>query len=268
MHHSHTHQHQVQYHPHTPRHLHKIIPRSLDDTGFDSTSVPASPPDQSANSNNNVGGLSPSAVDALIALLVLILVSIVGVGSLLLIKHRKNAHSRSRENSISKDSRRRSSSSSSKRSKGELPLYTDVMHEKHGSQLRDGSIDNKRSTVTISATNGRLQKESTYYLNDHQRDSYRSDSPPPAGVPEIRITFPEEEDDQGQPISGRVVVVRISESGGIGLEPLDEKKDIEMHADGYEKRDFERDGLPAYEQNRLESLDLDRIGGLKEREGV
>ena len=74
-------------------------------------------------------------------------------------------------------------------------------------------------------------------------------SPPQSPVPEIRITFPEEEDAGGKRQSGRVVVVRISEQGGLGLEPYNEES------------------LPPYQSSdsgRFESLDLDRIGGLKE----
>lgn len=70
-------------------------------------------------------------------------------------------------------------------------------------------------------------------------------------MPEIRITFPEEEDEAGKSTSGRVVVVRISETGGMGLE---------LYSD---------ENLPAYQQSdaeRFQSLDLDRIGGLKELE--
>ncbi|KAL9013422.1 MAG: hypothetical protein Q9173_001881 [Seirophora scorigena] len=74
-------------------------------------------------------------------------------------------------------------------------------------------------------------------------------SGPPSPVPEIRITFPEEEDESGKRKSGRVVVVRISETGGVGLEP------------------YHDDHLPAYgkdDAERFQSLDLDRIGGLEE----
>ena len=76
-------------------------------------------------------------------------------------------------------------------------------------------------------------------------------SPPQSPIPEIRITFPEEEGAAGKRQSGRVVVVRISEQGGLGLEPYNEES------------------LPPYqssESGRFESLDLDRIGGLKEVE--
>lgn len=237
---------------------------SAEATTFESTvTSPANNNDNNNNNNNGGnGGLSTSSVDALIALLVLIFIAIVAVGTLLLLKHRKNSKSRSRSNSTgSTEKNGRRSSSSSDSTKTELPLYADIISEKNGLQNQDK--DNKRSTVTISATNGRLQKESTYYLNE-KHQSVRSDSPPPSDVPEIRITFPEEQDDQGKTVGGRVVVVRIGESGGIGLEPLDEKKEIEMQGHGYQEKDIEKDGLPAYEHTRFESLDLDRMGGLKE----
>lgn len=70
-------------------------------------------------------------------------------------------------------------------------------------------------------------------------------------MPEIRITFPEEEDKTGKSKSGRVMIVRISETGGLGLEP------------------YSDEDLPAYQQSdaeRFQSLDLDRMGGLKEVE--
>lgn len=76
-------------------------------------------------------------------------------------------------------------------------------------------------------------------------------SPPlsPENVPEIRITFPDEHDEAGRRKSGRVVVVRVGETG-VGLEPLPEEQ------------------LPAYEKEvggRFHSIDMDRIGGLKEK---
>ena len=76
-------------------------------------------------------------------------------------------------------------------------------------------------------------------------------SPPlsPENVPEIRITFPDEQDEAGQRKSGRVVIVRVGETG-VGLEPLKEEQ------------------LPAYEKEsreRFHSIDMERIGGLKEK---
>lgn len=73
---------------------------------------------------------------------------------------------------------------------------------------------------------------------------------PTSPVPEIRITFPDEVDETGKCQSGRVVVVRVGEHS-VGLEPVGD------------------DALPAYARDaegaRFDSLDLDRIGGLKEK---
>jgi len=71
----------------------------------------------------------------------------------------------------------------------------------------------------------------------------------PSSPPEIRITFPDEEDAKDK--GGRVVVVRVSESGSIGMAPL------------------AQDALPPYQSSdadRFQSLDLNRLGGLKEKE--
>ena len=77
-----------------------------------------------------------------------------------------------------------------------------------------------------------------------------SSNRPGSPVPEIRITFPDEEDrDSGEKKSGRVVRVIISENGHEGLEPL------------------QQDQLPAYQKEdagKFASLDLNRMGGLRE----
>lgn len=77
-----------------------------------------------------------------------------------------------------------------------------------------------------------------------------NDSPPTSPIPEIRITFPEEEDEMGKRKSGRVVVVSVSDMGSVGLEPLHKEKE----------------GLPAYEGGDWKELDLEQMGGLKELE--
>ncbi|PSK57856.1 hypothetical protein B9Z65_9058 [Elsinoe australis] len=95
-----------------------------------------------------------------------------------------------------------------------------------------------------------IRPESTYVYHEKQAFLSSTDSPPPQSpVPEIRITLPEEVDKSGRPQSGRVVVVHVGETS-VGFAPYDEK-------------------LPAYQQSesdRFQSLDLDRIGGLKEKE--
>jgi len=78
---------------------------------------------------------------------------------------------------------------------------------------------------------------------------HNSSSPPTAAIPEIRITFPDEEGNSGKIQKDRVVVVHITDSGSVGMEPLTSEK------------------LPPYQQedaDRFQSLDLERIGGLKE----
>lgn len=92
--------------------------------------------------------------------------------------------------------------------------------------------------------------ESNYVLQEKQMLLDSSDAPPPSSpVPEIRITLPEEMDQSGHRQSGRVVIVHVGEST-VGYEPFEEK-------------------LPAYQQSesdRFQSLDLERIGGLREKE--
>jgi len=118
----------------------------------------------------------------------------------------------------------------------ELPLY-----EKRQSGHR-------RLTITASPyANGR---NSVFVIQEKQNLVSNSSSPPPSPVPEIRITFPDEVDESGRRQSGRVLVVRVGEHN-VGLEPLNE------------------DELPPYQRDasdRFDSLDLDRIGGLKEKD--
>jgi hypothetical protein len=69
-------------------------------------------------------------------------------------------------------------------------------------------------------------------------------------VPQIHITFPDEHDDQGRAQSGRAFVVRVGDTT-VGLEPIHDEQ------------------LPAYEKeskSQFYALDIDKIGGLKEKE--
>jgi hypothetical protein len=134
---------------------------------------------------------------------------------------------------------------------GALLIFRRGRHAKAQSELpvheqRSQGSNRHRLTIT-AAQNGK--SESVYVFNEKRNLMEGSSSPPPSPVPEIRITFPEEEDNSGKRKSGHVVVVRISESGGVGLEPCQED-------------------LPPYQSHdsgRFQSLDLERMGGLKEK---
>ncbi|MCJ1462547.1 hypothetical protein MMC07_001149 [Pseudocyphellaria aurata] len=116
-----------------------------------------------------------------------------------------------------------------------------------------GNKNSNHRRLTITAAPYGRRSESVYLYGGSEKHSLISSaaSPPQSPIPEIRITFPEEEDGFGKRKSGRVVVVRISEAGGVGLEPYHDE-----HLPPYQTA---RDG-------KFESLDLDRIGGLKELE--
>ncbi|KAK4123183.1 hypothetical protein N657DRAFT_450145 [Parathielavia appendiculata] len=121
-----------------------------------------------------------------------------------------------------------------------LPQYQDV--KRTGNHRR----------LTIQTGNGH-GRSSVIVLNGNGQPMLANPhSPPhsPDNVPEIHITFPDEQDEQGRPKSGRVVVVRVGETT-VGLEPLHDEQ------------------LPAYEKEsktQFYALDIDKIGGLKEKE--
>lgn len=117
--------------------------------------------------------------------------------------------------------------------KAQLPLY-----EKRQS-------NHSRLTITAMPYKGR---ESVVVYEKERLMRSNPDSPS-SPVPEIRITFPDEVDESGKRQSGRVVVVRVGDHS-VGLEPVQED-------------------LPPYQRDasdRFDSLDLDRIGGLKEKD--
>lgn len=159
-------------------------------------------------------GLSPEIVDLLIALLVLLFVALLLIGGLLLLRRKRRS-----------------------RKQPELPFHNGQVSSNH-----------RRFTVSASAP---AKTESVLVYDEKRALMENSSSPPDSPVPEIRITFPEEEDDGGRRKSGRMVVVRISEGGGVGLEPCQDEP------------------LPPYqasETDRFHSLDIERMGGLKEKE--
>jgi hypothetical protein len=121
-----------------------------------------------------------------------------------------------------------------------LPQYTDEKSPRN----------HRRLTIE---TKGGLGRTSVVVYKDGQPMLANPQSPPhsPDNVPEIHITFPDEQDDQGRRKSGRVVVVRLSDASSVGLEPLHDEQ------------------LPAYEKEsktQFYSIDMNEIGGLKEKE--
>lgn len=106
-----------------------------------------------------------------------------------------------------------------------------------------------RTTLTINPPSYSRSSHSSYYDEKSARPSSpRSPTTPSSPVPEIRITFPDEMDEQGRHMQGRVVIVKIGEKGAVGLEPCEQ--------------------LPKYERDgkKWDELDMDLIGGLKEKE--
>ncbi|KIW27199.1 uncharacterized protein PV07_06959 [Cladophialophora immunda] len=98
---------------------------------------------------------------------------------------------------------------------------------------------------------GRQDKNESIFVYDEKMNLiHNSSSPPSAAVPEIHITFPDEEGKSGLQ-KGRVVVVHVTDSGSVGMEPLTQE-----NLPPYQKEDGER----------FQSLDLERIGGLREKE--
>ena len=112
--------------------------------------------------------------------------------------------------------------------------------------------ERRMSTSTTSSHHRRVlvrPSEAVYVYKEKKNLVDVSATPvtPDSPIPEIRITFPEEFDAAGKRQSERVMVVRVGETS-VGLEPVCEAK------------------LPAYaEDERFQSLDLERIGGLVEK---
>lgn len=117
-----------------------------------------------------------------------------------------------------------------------LPTYHQVSHHR---------------SASISNFNTGHRNESVFVYDEKMNLIHNSSNPPSGAVPEIHITFPDEDEKSGGSQKGRVVVVHITDSGSVGMEPLN------------------RDNLPPYQKedaDRFQSLDLERIGGLREKE--
>lgn len=156
---------------------------------------------------------TPSHIDLAVVLFTLILLALCLVGMLYYLRRQRDARKRNL-----------------------LPTY-------------EGNPSQRR--LTISATSFLGESESIYVVDEKRDPTNNPSGLPPSPVPEIRITFPEEEGTSGKRQTGRVVVLRIADSGAVGMEPLTQEQ------------------LPPYQHEnggRFHSIDLDRIGGLKEKE--
>ncbi|KAI5864669.1 hypothetical protein GGS23DRAFT_595381 [Durotheca rogersii] len=124
-------------------------------------------------------------------------------------------------------------------SQGEtLPQYNDIKHD-DGRNTRHLTIQTPDGRSSIFVVNGRPM------LADPNSPPYS-----PNNIPEIHITFPDEQDENGRNKGGRVVVVRVGETS-VGLEPVRDEQ------------------LPAYSKEGgtgFYSIDMDQIGGLKEKD--
>lgn len=122
-----------------------------------------------------------------------------------------------------------------------LPTYNEASKEpmlQHSLTIE--TKHNGRSSVVVIGRDGQPMLQNP-------------NSPPdsPDNVPEIHITFPDEQDDAGHRKSGRVLIVRVGDNAAVGLEPVREEQ------------------LPAYEKEakgQFQSIDMDKIGGLKEKD--
>jgi len=164
------------------------------------------------DANDSPATMSPTMIALLVVLLVLVVVAGLLVAGLLFMRQRRRARKQMALGDFDQDEKRMSGSSTS----------------------------SHRRVMTRPS-------ESIYVYEEKKNLIDNSDSPPPSPLPQITITFPEEYDDAGKRKSGRVVVVRVGDSG-VALESSD--------------------ALPAYQQDegeRFQSIDLQRVGGLVEK---
>ncbi len=163
--------------------------------------------------------LTPTMANLLIALLVLVLVAILATIALFLLRARR---SRQRAAVLSAQAEKTASSSSEET----LPIYN------RSSPRHSRNNNHRRLTITAAPYGRHSAPLVSYSHNEKEILLHSGASSPTSPIPEIRITFPEEEDEMGKRKSGRVVIVKVSELGGVGLEPLNEEKE----------------GLPAYSE--------------------
>jgi len=147
-----------------------------------------------------------------------------------------------------------------------LPRYNDAVKSSFSCPPSPSSSPRNHRRLTIQTADGRSSvlvfqdggRHASSKNNQQHPMLINPNSPPhsPDNIPEIHITFPDEHDELGHRRSGRVVVVRVGDgaAAAVGLEPLQDEEQ-----------------LPAYEKESSAaffSLDLDKIGGLKEKDRI
>lgn len=106
----------------------------------------------------------------------------------------------------------------------------------------------RNTSLTVTAIPYKSAKRSSWFGSEKSSSGSRPGTPT-SPVPEIRITFPEEEGADGKRKSGRVVVVQVGEAGAAFV------RDINPESN-----------LPPYQKGEFSSVDLAKVGGLKEKE--
>lgn len=164
----------------------------------------------SSTPTNISGPSTTTTINLLIVLIVLVATGLLLGGALFVLRRARRA----------------------KKSRGSLPSYDAATRNHHG--LR---ISTRDSAFVYSEKQNLIENSSPMPMS-------------PESIPEIRITFPEEEDKEtGRRISGKVMVVAVGEAGVGYVKPLPD------------------DDLPAYQQRTQSGfapVDLDKYGGLKE----
>jgi len=125
-----------------------------------------------------------------------------------------------------------------------------LSQEQQQSLLPTHSRSSHHRSASISNFPANGNTESYFVYDEKMNLIQNSSAPPPNSLPEIRVTFPDD-DATGENQRGRVVVVHVTDSGSVGMAPLEHEE-----LPPYQKEDAER----------FESLDLERIGGLREKE--
>ena len=171
---------------------------------------------------------APAIATLLIVLLALVILGVASVGALFLLRHVRR--------------RRRLASPQPHDNIPAAPAMTSP------AAFLQRKPSHKRAAAVTAAPLGPVHYPSAdekAALMGGEKDS-RSSSP----VPEIRITFPDEEGAKAG--SRRSVVVTISDRGAVGLEPCRDEPapPYQTPADG-----------------RFQSLDMERMGGLREKGG-